>query len=388
MKSARIARPVAAAVALMALASGCGEMLDTEYGLAGGRSVNGTGSLYRLFKGKGDEVRIARRYSDKVASWADTIVRFSPHPGPPDQKEGGWLQQWLSANHDHRLIYVAHDFEAQHEYWDEILRTLPADADPRSRKRIDLEKTRAAAWPLEIPPAPREPADRNEWFAVDASARSPATCKSLEGPWAAGVVAEKAALTRRQTIALDAETLLLSGDGKALVVSYTWTSGSQILIVANGSFLLNEPLARASRRALAMRVVNWPGEESRRVAFVEGPASTDKSMHAPSMFDLLFVDPLGWIGGHLIALGLIGGLAAAVRLGRARGEPPSGADRPVAHAEALGGLLSRTRDMASALAELETYRRWRHPASNPARPAPTRPRSSESPTESVPEGRR
>ena len=63
--------------------------------------------------------------------------------------------------------------------------------------------------------------------------------------------------------------------------------------------------------------------------------------------------------GQLFLLGLAGCLARAPRLGRARPEEPSGADRPVAHPEALGILLARTGQAREARAILESYRKWR-----------------------------
>ena len=45
--------------------------------------------------------------------------------------------------------------------------------------------------------------------------------------------------------------MLLLGDDKPLAIEWTWDSGSRVLIVANGSFLLNEPLANRAFDTLA-----------------------------------------------------------------------------------------------------------------------------------------
>src|SRR5262249_4700427 len=128
----------------------------------------------------------------------------------------------------------------------------------------------------------------------------------------------------------------------------------QVLVVANGSFLLNFPLVNRARRTLAMRVVDWAGPTPRRVVFVESRLPTDLSqLKPPSATALLWIEPFGLIFAHLGVLALVACLAAASQLGRPKPDPPSGTDRPAAHAEALGDLLAKARDAAAAQAALE-----------------------------------
>ncbi len=160
--------------------------------------------------------------------------------------------------------------------------------------------------------------------------------------------------------------MLLSGDDSALVIESDHFEGKG-LIVANGSFLLNGGLLNPARRPLAVRVVDWVGKGPRNVVFIEGARPWEASgggeeEERPSGFSLLWKWPeMRWVMGHLLFFGLVAALAGAVRLGRPRPAPPSGADRPVAHAEAMGDLLARTRDRKAAMAILESYRRWRQP---------------------------
>jgi hypothetical protein len=118
-------------------------------------------------------------------------------------------------------------------------------------------------------------------------------------------------------------------------------------------------------------VVDWAGysgqevegdaglTEPKRVAFVEGAFVMAGEAQTPSVFMLLNVSPFGRVAAQLLVLGLVACLARAPRLGRARPEEPSGADRPVAHPEALGALLARTGQAREARVVLESYRRWR-----------------------------
>ena len=70
----------------------------------------------------------------------------------------------------------------------------------------------------------------------------------------------------------DAETVLLKGDGEALVMEWTRFNASRVLVLANGSFLLNAALLNKARRPLAKHVVSWAVDDDGplRVAFVEG----------------------------------------------------------------------------------------------------------------------
>ena len=154
--------------------------------------------------------------------------------------------------------------------------------------------------------------------------------------------------------------LISSDDGGVLAMEWSRDSGSRILAIANGSFLLNEPLAQPSRRPLANKTLDWLGSGKKTVAFIEGGRVLSKQAESPSPYRLLFVNPIGWVSAHIIALLLIACLSRAAILGRPRPDPPSGVDRPSAHPAALGVLLAKARDPDAAHEELDAYRRWRN----------------------------
>ncbi len=119
-------------------ATGCEPGLDTTYGLARGRSLNGTSTLAELFRRRGDTVRVARRLDEELGAWADTVIRFSPYSGPPDFREGAWYLNWLEESPRNRLLYVPRDYEAGVEYWTSVTDRLPATAtEERSRARTE-----------------------------------------------------------------------------------------------------------------------------------------------------------------------------------------------------------------------------------------------------------
>ena len=173
------------------------------------------------------------------------------------------------------------------------------------------------------------------------------------------------------------EPVLLSGDGAPLAITWSFENGSQVLAVANGSFLLNASLLNRARRPLTMRVAEWIGQPPGHVAFVEGaaPMSEEGDDVSSSPFRLLSVPPFNWISAQVLGFMLLLALAYAVRLGRPSPEAPTGVERPSAHPEALGALLAKTGRADSARFLLEAYRRWRHPSLAAGRKAPAQPPS-------------
>jgi hypothetical protein len=342
--------------------SGCSTtFLDTSYGRVRGSSINGTGVLAELFRTEGHTVRTAVRLTEELDDWAEVIVRFAPYPGPPEKDEAAWYLEWLGHSRERRIIYVPRDFDAEADYWSEVLDHLPKDADRSLHDRAEMLRRKARTWVSHLPPEPKEAANADDWFAIKNSkvATGPTVCKTLGGPWAQGVDPARAAVSRHETIKVEAEIILLEGDGEPLAIEWSRYNASRVLAVANGSFLLNEPLVNPARRPLARRVVLWAGSEPSHVAFVEGRYVLGGPPQPRSVFELLEVPPFGWVMAQLLVLGLAGCLARAARLGRPRVEPPSGEDRPASHPEALGALLARTGQAREARALLENYRRWR-----------------------------
>ncbi len=381
MSRQRTRPPAWLPLALALLLSGCQDGVDTTYGQARGTSVNGTGVFAEMLRQAGHTVRASVRLGEARRFNADVLVRFAPIPGPPAVAEAKWYQKWLEEDPRRRLLYVPEDFDAEAEYWAAALAALPANADPAERKAVEKRRTRVLGHKsmFALPTQDKDHADPIDWFEIQESKAAEITPKTLEGPWSEGVDAKDAALTLHHKLVEDGQTVLLRGEGSPLAYQWHWPGpppdglGATTLVVANGSFLLNEPLAHRARRPLARKVVEWVGPEPRRVLFLEGWRLSEQEGAEGSPFALLKVPPMGLIFGHWAAVLLLLALSKAVILGRPRSAPPAGADRPAAHAEALGHLLMKTRDIHAARALLDVYRRWRYPGGPPTPPRDPRP---------------
>jgi hypothetical protein len=342
--------------------AGCNSDIETDYGHIRGKSLNGTGVLAELFRDQGHDVRAAVRLTGELDEWADVIVRFAPYGGPPAKEEADWFADWLNHAEGRRLVYVVRDYDAEPDFWSDVLARLPQQTPVADRERVERRQQAALRWSDRLPPRPKEAADATNWFATSPGTGPPAACKTLGGPWADGVDAKAARVARHDALKVDAENVLLEGDGQALVMEWTRFNHSRVLVAANGSFLLNAALLDKARRPLADRVVAWAGDDEagRNVAFVEGRFVAGEPASGPTIWSMLRrVWEFRAIAFQMLLLGLAVCLARAARLGRPRGETSAGADRPVAHAEALGALLARTRQAGDARAVLDAYRRWR-----------------------------
>jgi hypothetical protein len=364
MAALALAAALVLALVVVALARGSGNAraVESGYGSSMGSSVNGTGAFAALLRKQEHKVRTAWRLTAELAGWADVIVRFSVAPGPPDRQEAEWYDDWLESRPGRALVYVVRDYDAQDEYWKLVLDQLGGSPDDERRKQVEANLDRARNWVTRLPGKEEKPADPEHWFAVDRAADPPRHCKSLGGPWAEDVDAATAALTIHELLRAGSHEILLTGDGAVLATEWEVALRSRVLAIANGSFLLNLPLVNPARRPLAGRVVEWIGDRPRQVAFVEGALLLAETVSPPTLIDLIVgIRPFCWVFLHLGLFGLLACLARAPRLGRPSPEASSDADRPAAHAEAVGALLERSRGAATARDLLEIYRRWRFP---------------------------
>lgn len=347
-------------LAAVILTVGCRSELDTHYGVRtgviGGSSVNGTSVLGKMFAQSGHSVSSWSRLSPRLQR-ANTIVWVPNRFDPPSEETREWLDDWLYEEEGRTLIYVERDFNAEPSYWQKIAPLAPAGQKKEvrsrlSRARIDANSERAAA------PKTAE----CEWYAVDRSAPV-RKVTSLEGPWSSGIDVSRAEIVINSQIDPSeyAETLLTSnGD---MLVSREYFNGaetSKLIVVANGSFLLNLPLVNHEHRKLAMKLINEV-ETTGSVVFLEsgpdGPPihDSDPEPEAPTGLELFAKWPLNWV---LFQLGLWGLIFACARwpiFGRPKRTKVESLTDFGRHVTALGELFQRSEDRGYAVARVRHY---------------------------------
>jgi len=391
---------------LVLLLVGCSRTptLDDTYGRrrgTAGPSVNGTRVLADMFEQAGHRVSSWQRLSPKL-DHDQVIVWFPDDMRPPGDEQRAYFEQWLMRQPGRTLVYVGRDYDAAIDYWRHMLSGAPADQATELRRRLALAQADQAVRRSGLP-ARQECA----WFAWRHD-RPLVRAGRLTGVWGRGLDASRAAVrlhTRLEPpgeghggasravkagspepaveeIDLfdddqpDAEVLLGCEHGPLVIrlVSPYWHQ-SQLIIVANGSFLLNLPLVAHEHRKLAGRLINACGPAG-RVVFLEsqdgGPPLSDSDNPYPTGLEAFTVWPVNVVLLHLTALGLLVCFAMFPIFGRPRQLSAGAVSDFGKHVDALGQMLERTGDRAYAQQRLAFYHQLTRREAGPAVPAGTR----------------
>lgn len=357
------------------LVSGCSQpIIKTAYGTRrgdGAVSVDGTGVLAGLFEAEGFRAYTWRRLSPKLYSYQ--VVVWAPDDfAPPNEQQRRFLDQWLTSDQPRTLVYIGRDFDALSDYWSTLLTKVPASQKADVLDRLASGRSDHAARRLEMPEG-----ECVEWFTVrrDNPRRR---MTHLEGPWARAVDAKRANIwvqgllevpKKKELIKYWAGSptspseepsydVLLSSHSTALVTEVTrpqWGI-NKILVVANGSFLLNLPLVNHAHRSLAGQLIDACGDPG-KVAFLEseqgGPAVHYREPQPASREDQSRRVVLAF---HWFVLGMCFCFCILPIFGRPRlGKQEAIADFSQ-HIDALGALLQKTGDQPYARRQIGHYR--------------------------------
>jgi hypothetical protein len=345
----------------LAVCCGCGQGFQRSYGQRnapdGSGSVNGTVVLARMFQGAGHNVVSSRRLSPRLSEQADCIVWFPDDFLPPSDETRQWLEEWLYEQPGRTLIYVGRDFDAAAWYWDKIDQDVPDEQRKELLARRASDKVDFLARRRTIPKS-----SDCQWFTVEEEHR-PMKVTTLDGQaqWLEGIDPAKLEieLNGRMLPSQYAEVLLHS-EGHMLV-SYEEFDESQLIVVSNGSFLLNLPLVNHEHRKLAGKLIDTVGPSGQKVVFLEsgsgGPTihETEPLPDIRTGMEIFNVWPTNWILMHLAVLGIIFCFSRAPIFGIPRSPKAQGTSDFGKHVEAVGELLERSGDEAFAAAKLQHY---------------------------------
>lgn len=350
----------------LSAAAGCQEGVDSTYGrrsgIQGGDSVNGTAVLAGLVQAAGHSVSTASHLSPRLFEKADAIVWAPDDFQPPSAAVRAWFEGWLAAKPGRTLIYIGRDFDATPGYWRAVRGSVAAEDLPEVDRRLaESESDYLTA---------RQTMPANEdcgWFTCQGK-RNHRQVRAVTGDpqWLEGLDARQ--LDARQLeIELNGRLVppptaevLLQSSGDVLVSRQAIGSG-QLIVVVNGSFVLNVPLVNREHRRLADRLVGSIGPPRQHVYFLEsgrgGPpiTQTDPGTQQQHSFAMLGRWPHNIVYLHLAALGLVFCYSRWPIFGRPRRlEPPALSDFG-RHITAMGALLERTRDSVYALDRVAHY---------------------------------
>jgi hypothetical protein len=348
-----------------------GQSLNAAYGRRSGRgadSVNGTSVLAHMFALRGFRVRTADRLSPKLRKTADVIVWAPDSFHPPSAKHREYLERWLAGGYERTLIYIGRDYDAAPVYWKSVASSASAE-DAKKMAKLADEATKSH----ELDRGSMPSKEYARWFTVNGKGK-PRMVKELSGPWAEGIDAAQAdiSLHGRLDLPVEADATgdgdplppdevepLLVGDGDPLVFrlhDFAWDEG-QVIVVANGSFLLNYPLINPEHRKLAASLIDECGGSE--AVFLEsgssGPEILEKDPPQTGGLAMLRIWPLNAMVIHLTVFGIVLCLAYWPIFGRPKelpGENPADFGR---HVTSLGQLMARTKNLSYAQSRLAHY---------------------------------
>ncbi|MCA9210665.1 MAG: DUF4350 domain-containing protein [Planctomycetales bacterium] len=398
----------------LAVVGGCsrgGGIHDTygqRRGYEGSDSVNGTAVLANLFEQSGYRVFTWQRLSPKLED-ADVIVWAPDDFRPPTAEQRDFIEEWLWTEPGRTFVYIGRDFDAASEYWRTIRQGAPPNQAAELARRLAQAQSehdsRRAVMPSE---------QYVRWFTLRSN-KAPVQVRDLQGPWSAGIDASKTDIrvearfdiptltesvpAEREAdkirvkqnsgtnnaptnpkafnmVDYDAATYVGEGDGldlpdyepllysrdATLVTRITeshWDD-SQLIVVTNGSFLLNMPLVNHENRKLAGKLVEACGDGKLAVFVESGPygiAVYDEEPTAkyPTGLEVFTVWPLAPIALHFAVLGIIVCFCMLPIFGRPIEPELDSISDFGKHIEALGRLLERTRDDKYARTRLRQY---------------------------------
>ena len=388
---------VLAIIAILLVAAGIwyylslGEELQTRYGTASGQyghiSVNGAGILGGMFKQAGHRVSSWPRLSPALWERADTIVWFPDDVQKPSDDVIQWLGDWLFDEPGRTLIYVGRDFDAEPGYWNKVAPGAPVAVAPEFARR----QTKAAS-DFSITRTPLPASEDWTWFTMEGTLKQ-RSVTTLAGAlrWLAGVDPSKVEIELHGRLIPpedrfgDPDEVLLESEGDALVWSEKYLSRapnsdrhSQVIVVVNGSFLLNFQLVNHEHRKLAAALVREIGP-NQHVVFLEAsgsPTVSDKDPQArfPTAAQLLGIAPFNRILLHLALVGIIFCFSRWPIFGRPREAPAAPLSDFGEHVSSLGELLALAGNRELALARLQHYHQTQRPEARGQKPpAPAAP---------------
>lgn len=344
----------AALYGTLVLIAGCAEaVLPTYYGQSQipliGASVNGTDVLAGMFSAAGHTVAFRRTLITSDMESVDAIVWFPNDYAAPSPEVIEWFDEWLAERPGRTLVYVGRTFDAAPSYWRAMAPLVSADQQVEYRKREQKAKIEAAFWPR-----PKSENLTCEWFEI--RSQDSRAARELTGPWCDGIDLAKTDMSLWwRLLPARMEQTLLASDGEAIVGRQRPTAdGGQLITVANGSFLLNLPLANHEHRKLAGKLIESVGT-SARVVFLEsgeGGPPIDPPATDGSLWRMFEAWPLGVILLHFGVLGVIFCFARWPIFGRPRPQPAEVLVDFGKHVAAVGELLRRSKDRDYALAQL------------------------------------
>ena len=335
-------RNLAGAAAVIVLCgAGCVRRIDTEYGAVRGDSLNGVSAFVQLLRDSGHATTARQRLPATITPDCRTLVIFDDSFVQLDPETATTIEDLLDADGEHTVLLVLRDSDAAVGYLRSVLAAaLAADVRGEARRQLDQREADLAA----------ATAEAREATSPFPDALIPVSRRTADGPIEVRARTADGATTRitatwelHRQLEPGPTTRVIWGAGREPLLVRRERGGSELLVLASASPVLNGSLVDPGNRALAEELAALLPVEGRLLLAGSprrGSGDEGDDEGAESSWRLLTVQPLPWVAIHaLAALGLFCWWRSPI-FGRPRREDPGGAQDFGHHIDALAGLIA------------------------------------------------
>lgn len=364
------------AVVLLFATTGCGERtIQTGYGKASGesysRSVNGTAVFHKMIEASGHHVDRYRKFSPRWERY-QTVFWIPDSFEPPAEESIEKIENWLKNDNGRTLVYVARDFDAAETYWDLLRKDAVEDStkDDLSRQFYDATANHISArqnrWSDEMNcdwfktvPHPYTLAKDFSGELVEGlnTSKLDIRYRSLPSPGDVSGAGEFGDYTVEELMSVDGNPFIYTANKQRF-------GDSRIIVVGNGSFLLNLPMTNAVNRELAYELIEYALRDDyldRDVLFIENwnqlSISDKDTPEQQSQWSWITKKPLRYIVPNILFCSLLFCFVYFPIFGRPKKIKKESTSNFRDHIDALGTLIRNTNSRKLPREWIEEYRR-------------------------------
>ena len=344
------------------------DRLPVRYGQRGGQgrvSLNGTSAFARLLQEYDLDVQSASRLTPRIDRY-DVLFWFPDSDREDYAEEQERLEAWLRSGTDRRLIIVGRHYDATIDYLTQIGQSQDSEQGLDYRRRLA-----EAVSVSHLESLKQQGTYFDGW--VEWTPGSRRRSSQLGGPWAAGLENANLTTSRYPNIPSSEDQkshptrsyeVKLEADGKpfAVAIQDSLWNGGEVIVISNGSFLLNYGLTDERNRQVVANMLDDLDFEDYfwGALFLESdeaglPVMQREESGQKTMWDWMTEWPFSFFIPHFLVLGILIYFVFYPIFGRPKNLAlPSSTDFGQ-HGEALGELMEKTRDRAYAIQHINHY---------------------------------
>ena len=283
-----------------------------------------------------------------------------------------YLESWLTNESGRTLVYVGRDYNGSVDFWEQVIASAsPEQRIELRRKLAELKSNYTMRRIYETLQAYED--EELPWFRYELRDKPDVDESTLGGKWSRGLDTEAVEISLPSKMVIpdedsdfsfEVEPLLVSEEGVlAASLQKPYWRDSKIILVANGSWLLNLPLVNPEHRVLAQALIDECGPPSRVCILQTGqnaPTVASDSPDEPLTLRAFTVWPVNAILLHATVLGIIFCFAIFPVFGRPRRVESEAISDFGKHVTAVGELLEGGGDVNYARQRLKVYQEMQH----------------------------